>query len=396
MKNKFSDILTIILCLAFIFGCFAAFIIVPDNKTSDFEGGKLLQGFPEPEYGQTAGDFVIHGSMASQFNEYFCDQFPLRQSFMTLKSLVELAFGRNDNGGVLYTGDRLATIRFDALGYDSPTEFYSAVEVQKNLEHIKKLCESSDIDINVMLPPRNIDVVGESIGYNATAGKELDVMASATLGEHYVPTLDVLKDKHDGGSEVYFRTDHHWTALGAYYAYCEVIKSFGETPYELDSFKLVPVAYDFRGSALTNGNYFFLGGESLSIVRYAGDSDFEVKSYGNDKKTVIWESSGFYGMDKLETSDKYGVFLNGKPMYMTITKKNAERETLLVMKDSFGHSLVPFLARHYNIVVVDIDNASTNLTEMATAFGEELNADKALIVYNMQNVVAFDKLRRFR
>ncbi len=396
MKNKFSDILTIILCLGFIVGCFAAFVIMPDNETSDFEGGKLLQTFPEPEYKQTVGDFVIHGSMASQFDEYFCAQFPLRKEFMTLKALTELAFGRNDNGGVIYSDGRLATVRFDALGYDSPTEFYSATEVQKSLDKLKELCQNSDIDINVMLPPRTIDVIGSSIGYNATTGAELDKMAADTLGEHYVSTLDVLKDKHEKGEEVYFRTDHHWTVLGAYYAYCAVMESFGETAYPIESFEFTPVAYDFKGTALTNGNYFFLGGESLSIVRYEGDSDFVVRSYGKDGKTLLSETNSYYGMDKLATNDKYGVFLDGKPLYMTVTKPDEERETLLVMKDSFGHSLVPFLARHYNIIVADIDNATTNLSATATAFGTELTADKALVVYNMQNVVAFDKLQRFR
>ncbi len=397
-KHKFSDILTVFLCLAVIVGFFAAFLILPDNAKSDFEGGKNLQQLPTPSGGQTAGDFVIHGDMAKQFDEYFCDQFPLREQFMSLKALIELSMGRNDNGGVIYADGRLATVRFEAMDSDgnitSGTEFFHEDFVQESLDVMSALCENSKVDIKIMLPPRTVDVVGGSMGYNGTVGAELDKLAQASLGEHYIPTLDILKGKHDGGEEVYFKTDHHWTVLGAYYAYCAVMQSFGETPFALDTFSFETVSTEFKGTSLTNGNYFFLDGEELVFARYEGDTGFTVTSYGNDKESAVWESNGFYDFDKLETSDKYGAFLGGKPKYMTVVKDGEERETLLLMKDSFGHSIAPFLARHYNLIIVDMDEASTNLTANLS-FGE-LTADKALIVYNMQNIVASDKPHRLR
>lgn len=395
-KYKISDIITIVLCLGIIVGFFAAFIIIPDKSRSDFEN-KKLQEFPAP-VGETAGDFVIHGDMAAQFDEYFCDQFPMREQFMSFKALIELTMGRNDNGGVLYADGRLATIRFDAMNTDGETttntEFFYADFVQASLDKMQTLCNNSKTDIKIMLPPRNIDVVGEPMGYDGTVGTTLDNMAKETLGDSYVTVLDALKGKHNNGEEVYFKTDHHWTVLGAYYAYCAVMESFGEKAFALEEFDFQTVAEDFKGTALTNGNYFFLAGEELKLARYDGDEEFTVKSYGNDKKTPVWQSNSFYDMKKLDTYDKYGTFLSGKPKYMTVVKEGAGRETLLLMKDSFGHSLAPFLARHYDLIIVDMDEASTNLTE-SLSFGE-LTADKALVVYNMQNVVASDKVQRLR
>jgi hypothetical protein len=103
------------------------------------------------------------------------------------------------------------------------------------------------------------------------------------------------------------------------------------------------------------------------------------------------EFKGFYDRDYLETKDKYSAFISGSNTYTSITKEGEERETLLLIKDSFGHALAPFLALHFDLEIVDLNyNASIN------NYFTKLDIDKVVVTYNMENVISTDNLGKLR
>lgn len=389
-KHRISDIITIVLFLSIIFGFSAAFVILPDKDSNGFETG--LQRFPSAngkDNDYTGTDYLIHGELADDFDEYFCDQFPLRKGFVSLKALSELCSYRGISNGVLYAGGRLATVRFDAVGTSGNTELYSEKHVNDTVSALKNELDKLDIPTKVMLAPRTIDVVAESIGYPTQISDSLNAQVKELLGDYYIDVLPTMRSKLDEGFCVYYNTDHHWTAVGAYFAYADTMSAFGGTANDFESFDFETVYGDFKGTALRNGNYFFIEGEEIQTVHYSGEGNLKVELGANLDYMV--EKDGLYDLSALDGTDPYNVYLYGKTKYLRITDtKNTEKETLLVVKDSFAHSLVPILAANYNIVMVDIDLAvnpalgvGLNLSKLI----EETGADKLLVLYNLQNVI---------
>jgi len=407
MKHKLSDVLTVVLFLAILAGFAAAFVLLPDKDISVLEG-RALQTLPDPnaKRNEYKGlDYVVHGELARDFDEYFCDQFPLRKFFLTVKTRTEMSQLRSENNGVLYSSGRLAAYKFDAGGLDEKggfvksyfkgkTEFYDEALVRASMKSIKEVMGKTDIPFLVCLPPRVIDVYGPAMGYPGDGSDALNAIIGDCLPEEiYVDILPLYREISENGyyPDLYYRTDHHWTTVGAYYAYLEIIKGFGETPYE--DFVFEPVCGDFTGTAWRNGNFFFLPGNAIHLARFEGDGEYKVELLESGLN-VIKEYDSMYNLSYLEGSDKYGVFLHGKPPYMRITLEGADRSTLLVVKDSFAHCLIPFLARHFDLVIVDLD-LDRGATDIS-AFIKQSNADMALIVYNLENVVTGNELMTVR
>ena len=92
---------------------------------------------------------------------------------------------------------------------------------------------------------------------------------------------------------------------------------------------------------------------------------------------------GWMVRDYLAEKDKYGAFLDGTHSVQTVFSKNGERERLLILKDSFANSLVPYLSAHFDLVIVNLAGGETDAARCAEAFG----TTRALIVYNWENMI---------
>jgi hypothetical protein len=146
---------------------------------------------------------------------------------------------------------------------------------------------------------------------------------------------------------------------------------------------------------------YFTSPDTLEIWEAADGSDrrftvLEPKGNNADEyKTVI--ESGFISESYLEGKDKYGAFLDGTHRILLITDKEAaargeSRPRLLLARDSFANSMVPFLARHFDICMVNLSGGMTNLSELAAAYG----CERVLIVCNRENLVTADCLNNLK
>ena len=101
--------------------------------------------------------------------------------------------------------------------------------------------------------------------------------------------------------------------------------------------------------------------------------------------------TSFYNRDKLAEKDKYAAFLDGTHNELTISQTDGsfgDREVLLIAKDSFANTMVPFLSQHFDIVIVNLAANLTNLTDYIELYG----ASRVLIVYNWQNLLENNNL----
>jgi hypothetical protein len=398
--NKKINITVTALFLVLIFGFGAAFWIIPDADFSP-EENRPLQTFPTVN-----AESWLDGQVSSRLITYYSDQFPLRNAWVGLHALGELGAGRGESNGVLVgQNGQLAVRRFDAylsrFERLEDTDCYSSSHVDRGLAAVVSLqqtLQKKNIPLCVLLAPRTIDVTVSDFAYPSDISDGLDATIQSAMqagGVNSVELMETFREMHENGEYVYYRTDHHWTTKGAYTAYVAVMESWGMGDQVLpESYFTVREVPDFYGTTHSRAGLFFIPADTLEIWEAADDSDsrytvFELN--GDSTKTII--ESGFISEKYLSEKDKYGAFLDGTHRMLFIMDKEAaargeSRPRLLLARDSFANSMVPFLARHFDICMVNLTGGMTNLPQLC----EEYGCQRVLVVCNRENLIAADCL----
>lgn len=389
MQRKINFATTIIFAML-LFGFALAFLILPDNSFSA-EENRSLRTFPRFNF-----EKLVSGDFSDEINDYFADQFPLRDTLVGLKGLTEIGLGKGENNGILLgDGGQLAERLYDVYGLDADAELdaFDTAHIRASAEGLNRVSASLDLPFSVLLTGRTIDVTSSSFDYPSDISHFLQEVVKDALNEDvsYVETIDSLRLRHEMGEYVYYKTDHHWTTLGAYYAYAEVMKSFGmaEAVIPSEAFEKRTVSTSFYGTAWSAGGMKFVAPDSVELWLLGNEDEFAVIADGRDL-------DGLYSMSYLEKKDHYSVFLDGTHDVVTVTKRTGEaRPTLLIFKDSFANALAPFLVQHFDLVLLNFSSTRTDYTDF-TAYTKEYGADRVLLVYTLENVVTADKLTRLR
>ena len=327
-------------------------------------------------------------------NLYFADQFPLRDIFVKIKSGTELGFLKGENNGVLYSYDQLAVKDFNAyrsrihITEDTDRIYLESVDAQ--MDSINKLADTLGVPMVTVIPPRTVDIADNVFGYDRPDGdKVFEIMDEALASNEktgFVNTLSLLRPLYEQGDYVYYRTDHHWTTEGAYVTYTEIMKQLGKGDKIIEKSAFdIEYVNNFSGTTAARANFPLYKKDTIEIWHLPDDDEYEVIADGE----LLY---GFYNRDYIEKSDKYSLFLDGTHDTTIIRKKDGtERETLLIAKDSFANCLIPFLAREYDIVAL---NLATNT--FLSAFATNYEADAVLIVFNTENLITTGHLGNLR
>ena len=368
MKNKFPIVLGITF-LIYIFGFFGLKLIAKDKIFSELENRKLT----------TRPDFTINGllngSFTKDFETYVADQFPLRNPFISLKSNTERLLQKKENNGVYIGKDDYFLQKFN---------FPDMNLASRNANYINDLAQH--FNVYMALAPTATKVLEEKLPAFSTTYDEglyihdfYDLLSNQV---HQVPLLSALLAHKE--EPIYYKTDHHWTTLGAYYGYVAFCETAGLTPLPLEAFNIETVSSSFYGSLFSKGNFTFASPDTLQI--------FSLKD--EVPVTVTYESTGkttdsLYVYEHLNTKDKYSVFLDSNHPLLRIQTGTKNGRKLMIVKDSYAHCLVPFLISHYEeIQVVDLRLLSMPLKTFAT----DNHIDDILILYNVQNFSTESKL----
>ena len=371
--TKTADLIAVAAFLLIVFGFCIAGWLLPDRTFSPDENRDLTQ-LPSLEKDDKPFGNLFEGNFTSQFTDYLSDQFPLRDSFVGLKAAAELALGKHENEDkVLGKNGRI---------YERE-DYPSTENLKTNLSHIAAFTGwASGQGIPVILAPtgRAQDVIPEDLPalYPASLSEEI----WETFGEEagkipsltYVDLRAALIAKKTAGENLYYRTDHHWTTLGAYYAYDALGSALSYTPYPVTDFSGEGIP-DFRGTYWSGSGMKWIGGEEIDRFRYPGDTDFTTVSPAEGT------FSGFYVEKYFGEKDKYAGFFGSNTGLVTVRKNGEEdRPCILVVKDSFAHSLAPFLARHFDLDLLDLRYYSQSTVK---ALCEKNGYDAVLILGNL-------------
>lgn len=347
-RSKVSDILLVLILAVFVFAVAVCVWVIPHKDFSEDENRYLA----------TAGDIdffedLVSGKLTGEIADIYSDQFPLRRALVELKAIFELALFKHENNGVILGKDGALIDRLEYTAEDEQT-------VDGNLDSIARFFASfskKDCEVFFALAPRSIDVLDEYLP--ALYSPERNDSVIEILEPSCLPYIDLeAAIKKHGDEYTWFLTDHHWTPLGAYYAYVALAEQLGFAPFELSDFKKETATQSFFGTTYSKAGIYSVPPDRITLLRYAGDEDFKITS--PETGEVILE--GFYDYSKLDTKDKYSVFLGGDYGHIKISN-GEEKEKLLVIKDSYFDSLAPFLARHFELDVIDLRYYSGSAAE---------------------------------
>ena len=353
-KSKISDILTVFLSLALLFSFGIAIFAKPQSSFSETEN-RTLAKFPK-----ATAENIMNGKFFSRIGDFYSDQFPFRESFTTLKATSERLLLKQENNGIILGKDGHLIARGETDSYI----------LQKNLSYLKDIANKKEI--YVLVAPRAIDVLSDKLPKFCDTSLEA---RTKLLLDAYLPSRidinDKLKEASSNGEYIWYKTDHHWTTDGAYLAYLSLANTLDFTPYSINEFERVTVSNAFLGTSSSKAGVRSAESDSVILYRYDGDNEFCVY---NEETSA--ETKGFYDLSRLEEKDKYLVFLGGNYSRLQIRANDAPRPSLLLIKDSFANSVIPFLARHFDLDVVDPRYFRGDIESLV----KETECDKTLIL----------------
>lgn len=347
--------------LAFISVFFLLNLILPDKEFSENEN-RYLQEFPAFSF-----EDLFDGEFTSDFEEYVTDHFAFRDSWTALKARVELLIGKDENKGIfLCEGERLIEA-FEKPNMD---------DIDFSLSSIDTLAQNSSVPVYFALIPSAAEIYSHMLPEGAPncSQKELIDYAYSSVDANCIDIRSVLAEHSD--EKLFYRTDHHWTSLGAYYGYTAVCEAMGIEPRLLGDYTEKVVTESFLGTTFSSSGFGWVEPESIST--YVEQGDAVITNYPSGAPT----EGSMYVESFLEVKDKYSYFYGGNTPLLTIETGKSELPSLLIVRDSYTDSMSPFLTEHFSTIhIVDLRHYKLSLK----AYIAQNDIDNILVCYSVPN-----------
>ena len=367
MTNKIKNILVTILFFSIIIGFFLGNIIKKDEKISVAERRKLTS-FPEFSVSN-----LLNGTFFSKFDSYVTDQFVEREKFRKLKVETELnVFRKNDYNKLYeYNGYLIENLY--------PLNEKSVSNVVNKINQIKDnyLISNNNVYFTI-IPDKNYFVDDGNLKLDYT--KLENIMKNGVKNATYIDIKSELK------LEDYYKTDSHWkqeNIVKIAKKITENIKNDNTQDYMLQTIN----TKNYASETLAN----FRGTYSGRIPLAVDDDKITILTNEEIKNAKVFyaddnKEGQVYDLSKLNSLDKYDVYLSGAKALITIENESAESDKELVMfRDSYGSSLAPLLISEYKkITVVDTRYISPKLLSNYIEFKNQdiLFAYSAILINN--------------
>ena len=273
--------------------------------------------------------------------QYVSDQFPFRTAWIRIKIFLDRLEGKRESNDVFLSKHGYLIQAFP----DKDDKFEEKVVSIRAFRDAHK-----DINFVSLIAPTAISVLEKELPKNVVTGAEIKYIDALNnqLKSDEIQTIDVLSALKEASesTQVYYKTDHHWTTKGAYVAFREFAHlmgiSFGEGEY-----KWLLVSDEFHGSLSSRSGFCASETDRIEIAIPKENRQFSVD---NDTET----NPKLYDIKKLQTDNPYDVFLGGNYGKISINCGGENKENLLILKDSYANCFIPFLLGEYNkIVIVD-------------------------------------------
>ncbi len=360
----------------YVFLVFAVVIIVADlclifmhGKTFSDNENRMLQLFPE-----VTKQSVFSGRLMTQAENFVADQFFLRDKWIGAKLDMDKLIGKKESNDVYLGKEGFLIEKAVTPNYE---------EMDKNLEAINNFASAYNLNMVMSVVPNAVCIREDLLPSGAPSRDQRDDLAyiKSKLGDS-ITFVDVSETLTAHKTEyIYYKSDHHWTSLGAKYAFDELAPSLGITQ-PVPGYQIMKVTEDFSGTMASNSGAFNVK-DDIDIYVPETAEDFEyVVEYGD----IQQKSATIYNSDALSSKNKYEVFMGGNYSYVSIKTTAQSEKNLLLFKDSYANTFIQFLLPYYrNIVIIDPRYYSDDCRKLL----DEREITDVLFLYNM-NTFALD------
>jgi hypothetical protein len=339
-------------------------LLTPSIIFSEAEN-RMLQQFP-----RFSLEALRTGKFTSEFEVYLSDQFTKRDLWIGLKSEWDLAMGRRESNGIYLGQDGYLIQKFP-----SPKKG----DLEKKVNTLQLLDKATPgLRKYLMVVPTAAAVLEDKLPPYASGGDEKvyweKLKASQLGGFRLIDILPILETNKE--QAIYYKTDHHWATKGAFLGYWALGEPMGFAPRNEDDFSIRQVTSQFYGTLYSKSGFRHLQPDAIELYDPKAPGNIFVE-YVDEQQT----KHSMYAMENLAKKDKYTVFFNGNHGLLRITTGHAEGRRLLIVKDSYANSLLPFLSLHFNeINVIDLRYYDGDLLKLM----EDRSIQDLLIMYNMK------------
>lgn len=372
MKSN-SIITTVVFCVL-IGGLTVASMLNPVREYSETENRSLAQ-LPEFSF-EALFTEKDEDKYTLKYEEFITDQFVLRDAWIAVKNYSELALGKKDSGGVYFGTD----------GYLIEKHELDSTQLEANLGYLEAFLENTkdDYNVRVLIAPTASLVMADKLPLFAPVWDQGALLDSLSELDGFIDVRDIFALKQldtpaTDPIQLYYRTDHHWTTEGAYYSYLELCRSLGIEPVQ--DFTKTVLSDSFYGTLSSKVN---IKTDPDTLYTYETDLGLKVV-YNGDPST---ETDTLYELRHLDTKSKYSVFLNENQPMVEINTECKNGKTLLLIKDSYAHCMVPMLVNNYeNLLILDLRTAKGGIVTNFIPMFEEMgySIDDIVVLYNAEN-----------
>ena len=299
--------------------------------------------------------------------EYASDQIVGRDFWVALKAWCERLSGKQENNGVYFGKEDTLLNRVN-----TPTQ----EELQKRLNFVDTLVGNVSVPVYLGLIPSSSAVWSDRLPAGAPTADELSLIDELyfNTGASTLDMAGALLEHKD--EDLYYRTDHHWTSLGAYYGANVLFEAMGLEPLNLSDYEKTTVTTEFYGTTF-----------STSGVRWVAPDSIDTYIPADGVKVTSWftgspEEGSLYVDSYLNQKDKYSYFLGGNQSLCVIETEHTDAPKVLVIRDSYSDSLAPFLTERFS--EIHLFDPRYNLTSVKDYVAQN-DIDSVVVLYSFQN-----------
>ncbi|MBQ0065074.1 MAG: hypothetical protein KBT48_04870 [Firmicutes bacterium] len=307
-------------------------VMMPDHKESAREN-RSLQMFPSITWSS-----IVDGSFAKDVDEWFSDQLIGRDQFIYVRYLMQKFTGQTEINDIYLT----------SKGLIEKVKEPNTEELERNIKAINDLYTRTGVTTLFMLAPNSATVNKDKLPW-FSEGLDQESMITEVFNslEDGIIPIDVTTTLKKHKSEyLYYKSDHHWTSLAAFYALMEASSDLGLGGIKEENYNIYPVTTSFRGTlAQSVGSLGYSDQINIYVPKEEPDYLFINEGEGSKGPSV-------YSSKALEGSDKYSVFMGGNTSLCRLEMNNKSKKHLLVIKDSYANCLVPMLIPYYRTITV--------------------------------------------
>ena len=394
-----------VLFALFISVFFLVDVFNSDRAFSEFENTSLAQ---KPAFSWSS---FVDGSFGSKYVKYINEQFLGRDNWISMKAVADMGLGRIESHGVTYGDDhylmeKLEIVEDQNYPANAGTNIVKQTSLDRSNGMVSSFLQMYDQPITFSLVPNSYAILEDEVptGFPGADQQAYTQQIYRALSEaddqleivDFSDTLSQHKDEY-----IYYRTDHHWTTLGAYYAYVAYCEQKGLTPVSLEELEENKVE-DFYGTFYSKAKRPSQPADTITWYDVDVDEFAFVANLQQDKQLaqlgeVVQEDGlellrvdGMMDRRKFEVRDKYAAFMWGNSGYVKIKSSHnlnhqeGKTSRLLLFKDSYANSMIPYLTYNYDeIIVVDLRYMAKSTKELMQ---EEF--DDIFVMYNFSTYVS--------